>query len=164
LASWITPTDARNLGSAFPRQPLALADYAVARDAVRKLRSAGVPILAGSDAPNPGTAHGVSIHRELELLVEAGLTPTEALAAATAVPAAKFGLSDRGRIAPKLVADLVLVKGDPTTDITATRKIVGVWKRGQGVDRAAYRAEVEKQKAQVANLRQQAPPEGSAVG
>ena len=59
-----------------------------------------MPILAGTDAINPGTAHGASIHRELELLVAAGLSPSEALAAATSVPAAIFGLSGRGRIAP----------------------------------------------------------------
>ena len=52
----------------------------------------GTLILAGSDSPNPGTTPGASLHRELELLVEAGLTPTEALKAATAYPANAFGL------------------------------------------------------------------------
>ena len=97
-----------------------------------------MPILAGTDAPNPGTAHGASLHRELELLVHAGLAPTEALAAATSVPASAFHLADRGRVARGLRADLVLVNGDPTRDITATRDIVGVWKGGAPVDRAAY--------------------------
>lgn len=108
-----------------------------AMDAVAWLRAAGVPLLAGTDAPNPGTAHGASIHRELELFVAAGLTPVEALAAATSVPARSFGLTDRGRIARGLHADLVLVDGDPTVDITATRAIVGVWRRGTRVDREA---------------------------
>lgn len=53
----------------------------------------------------------------------------EALAAATSMPARLFGLSDRGRIAPGLRADLLLVEGDPTMDITATRSIVEVWRR-----------------------------------
>jgi hypothetical protein len=96
-----------------------------------------VPLLAGTDAPNPGTAHGASIHRELELLVQAGLSPLEALTAATATPARVFGLKDRGRIAPGLRADLVLVAGDPTEDVTATRKIVAVWKRGARLERRA---------------------------
>jgi hypothetical protein len=126
--------------------------------------AAGVPILAGTDTPNPGTAHGVSMHRELELLVEAGLTPAQALAAATAVPAARFGLADRGRIAPGLRADLVLVKGDPTTDITATRRIAGVWKRGQPADREALREAVRVQQEQVAQSRQAPPPPGSEGG
>ena len=112
------------------RSPHGKLDFQNALAAVRQLAKAGVPILAGTDAPNPGTAHGASIHRELELLVSAGLSPTAALAAATATPARIFGLKDRGRIAPGLRADLVLVKGDPTTDITATRDIQRVWKIG----------------------------------
>lgn len=107
-----------------------------AQEGVERLHGAGVPILAGSDAPNPGTAHGASLHREMELLTESGLTPTDALAAATAVPAREFGLDDRGRIAEELRADLVLVEGDPTADILATRAIVDVWKAGVRVDRS----------------------------
>jgi hypothetical protein len=87
-------------------------------------------ILAGTDAPGPGLAHGASLHRELELLVFAGLTPLEALRAATSVPAAAFGLSDRGRIAAGARADLVLVSGDPSADILATRAIVRVYRQG----------------------------------
>jgi hypothetical protein len=103
-----------------------------------------VRILAGTDAPNPGTAHGATIHRELELLVAAGLTPAEALGSATSVPAASFGLADRGRIAPGLRADLLLVDGDPTADIKATRAIAGVWKQGEPVDRDSVRESVRK--------------------
>jgi amidohydrolase family protein len=96
-------------------------------------------ILAGTDALNPMVVHGVSLHRELELLVRAGLTPLQALAAATSMPAARFGLADRGRIEPGRRADLVLVDGDPTVDIQRTRAIVAVWKRGVLVDRATWR-------------------------
>src|SRR4029077_12579152 len=117
------------------------------------------PLLAGTDAPNPGTAHGASIHRELELLVQAGLTPIEALTAATAAPARAFHLDDRGRIVPGLRADLLLVKGDPTADITATRDIVSVWKFGVEADRPAYRAAVEK-----ANASRASAPAGSESG
>lgn len=104
----------------------------------RRLYEAGVPILAGSDAPNPGTAHGASLHRELELLVEAGLPPAAALAAATSVPVDRFRIPDRGRIAPGKRADLVLVDGDPLRDITATRAIVAVWKNGFRVERQRF--------------------------
>ena len=86
--------------------------------------------MAGTDAPNPGTTHGASLHGELELSLQSGLTPQEALAAATAVPARVFGLTDRGRIAKGLRADLVLVRGNPAADITTTRDIVSVWKAG----------------------------------
>jgi len=78
------------------------------------------------------------------LLVEAGLTPTEALIGATSAAARVFHLGDRGTIAPGQRADLLLVNGDPTGDIKATRDIAGVWKDGVAADRASYRAALEK--------------------
>ena len=107
-----------------------------ARESLRRLHSAGVPVLAGTDAGNPRTVHGASMHAELALLVDTGLTPIEALNAATGLPAERFGLRDRGRIAPGMRADLVLVEGDPTTAIAASRAIVAIWKNGSKVDRS----------------------------
>lgn len=92
---------------------------------------AGIPVLAGTDAGNPGTQYGVSMHHELASLVGAGMTPVQALAAATSVPAKAFKLGQRGRIANGYKADLLLVDGDPTTDIGATRRIAAVWKDGE---------------------------------
>ncbi len=102
---------------------------------VRALHAAGVDILAGSDVSEPipslgGLAHGASLHHELRLLVAAGLTPVEALRAATSRPARRFGLADRGRIARGARADLLLVDGDPTVDIADTLSIRAVWRRG----------------------------------
>src|SRR5262249_39948733 len=109
--------------------------------ALASLVRAGVEILAGTDANNPGTAHGASLHDELSLLVQDGLAnATAALTAATSAPARRFGLTDRGRVAPGLRADLLLVDGDPTTRIADTRRIVAVWKHGLRMDRAAFRA------------------------
>ena len=105
--------------------------------AFRQLIREGVPIVAGTDAPSPGTAYGASLHGELVRYVQAGMTPSAALASATSAPARAFHLSDRGRIQPGLRADLVLVEGDPTSDILATRRIVAVWKRGIRVERLA---------------------------
>lgn len=99
-------------------------------ETMHELLQAKVPILAGTDAPNSGTWYGVSLHRELELLVQTGLNPVEALSAATSVPAQVFGLKDRGRIAPGMRADLLLVAGDPTRDIVATHSILRVYKLG----------------------------------
>ncbi len=110
--------------------------------AIAELRDAGVPLLVGTDAPNAGTTFGVSVHEELGLLVQAGLSPTTALAGATSLPAERYGLRDRGRIAAGLRADLLLVEGDPTTTISDTRRIVGVWHAGVKLDRAAYRARI----------------------
>jgi imidazolonepropionase-like amidohydrolase len=150
LAPYIPADNIDNLQRTFPkRQGGSTRDLGFALETVRQLRAANVPLLAGTDAPNPGTAHGASIHRELELLVKAGLTPVEALRAATSVPARTFSLADRGRVATGLRADLVLVNGDPTTDILATRDIAAVWKRGVSIDRDAYRAEVAKAAAAV---------------
>ncbi|MDX1997583.1 MAG: amidohydrolase family protein [Thermoanaerobaculia bacterium] len=106
-----------------------------ALETIAQLHAAGVPLVAGTDAANPGTTHGASLHRELELLVLAGLTPREALTAATANPARAYRLHDRGRIARGLRADLVMVEGDPTTDILATRAIRKVWKLGRELTR-----------------------------
>lgn len=100
-----------------------------------RLRDAGVPILAGTDAPLPGTANGASLLTELGALVEAGLSPEQALAAATGATASAFGLSDRGRVRPGKRADLVLVNGDPTTDIAAVRDIAAIVKNGYPVNR-----------------------------
>jgi imidazolonepropionase-like amidohydrolase len=159
IVPYLIPASAAQLGQSFPARPGSERGYAYAQETVRQLHAAGVPILAGSDAPNPGTAHGAALHRELELLVEAGLSPVEALAAATRGPAEAFGLADRGRIAPGLRADLVLVAGDPTSDITATRSIEGVWKGGVSIDRAAYAQQAAAQAASAG-----AAPEGLEDG
>jgi imidazolonepropionase-like amidohydrolase len=77
------------------------------------------------------------MHGELELLVDCGLSPAAALRAATLLPAKRFSLDDRGRITPGLQADLVLVNGDPTTDVRQTLSIEGVWRRGELAPRIA---------------------------
>ncbi|MEO0576317.1 MAG: amidohydrolase family protein [Pseudomonadota bacterium] len=105
------------------------------RSNVSDLHKAGITILAGSDAPNPSTAHGITLHQELDLLVQAGHTPIEALRAATSIPADTFGLTGRGTIAVGQRADLLLVNGDPTTDITVTRNIERVFHNGFDVER-----------------------------
>ncbi|MFD0201658.1 MULTISPECIES: amidohydrolase family protein [Saccharothrix] len=101
-----------------------------AMHAARTLHEAGVPLVAGTDANPWSPQHGTAMHRELELLTQAGLTPTQALASATSTPAVHFGLTDRGRVTPGLRADLLLVHGDPTTDITAISAVAAVWRRG----------------------------------
>lgn len=98
------------------------------------LVEAGAQVIAGTDCANPGTTAGAGMLVELENLVEAGLSPEEALAAATSRTADVFGLQDRGRIAEGLRADVLLVHGDPTTEITDLRATAGVWKWGVPVD------------------------------
>jgi imidazolonepropionase-like amidohydrolase len=163
LAPYLTNDDVTNLKRSFPKFSTSPSEK-YGEQTVAQLKAAHVPILAGTDAPNPGTSHGASIHRELELLVRSGLTPPEALAAATSVPATAFHLDDRGVIAPGKRADLLLVKGNPTQDITATRDIVSVWKLGVEDDRASYRGSIEKAKQDAATAAQAAPPSDSAMG
>ncbi len=115
--------------------PPAKAHMQIAKSVVQQLRAANVPVIAGSDSPAPGTAHGITLHLELRNMVRAGFTPMEALRAATSVPAEIFGLTDRGRVKPGLRSDLLLIEGDPTTDINVTFSIAGVWKRGRLVNR-----------------------------
>jgi imidazolonepropionase-like amidohydrolase len=141
LRGWLAPEQLQSLGESMRFAQPTPALLANAIESVRRLHAAGVVILAGTDAPNPGTAHGASLHGELQLLAEAGLTPAQALAAATSAPAKAFGLADRGRIAPGLRADLLLVEGDPGQDLAATRAIVTVWKNGRPVDRRVVAAE-----------------------
>jgi len=100
---------------------------------VKALRDAGVDILTGADSSTPdigGMVPGASLHHELQMLVKAGFTPLEALRAATSVPARRFGLIDRGRIVNAARADLLLVKGDPTTNISDTLSVQSVWRQG----------------------------------
>lgn len=103
---------------------------------VMDLHHAGVDILVGTDvSPVPvpnlgGLAHGASVHHEMQLLVKAGFTPIEALRAATSKPARCFDLNDRGRIAEGARADLLLVSGDPITNISDTLSIKAVWFKG----------------------------------
>ncbi|MXW11222.1 MAG: amidohydrolase family protein, partial [Gammaproteobacteria bacterium] len=112
----------------------------VAMENVRRLRAAGVRLIAGTDAPNPGTGAGISMHGELRLLARAGMGSAEALAAATSVAADAFGVAERGRIAEGHLADLVLVRGDLEEDVSRSHDIVGIWKDGYVVDRAAASA------------------------
>ena len=107
-------------------------DYAHAEASVALAQSAGITVLAGTDANTEPLVparppYGESLHDELELLVAAGLSPAEALRSATTAPARVFGLTDRGSVTPGLRADLVLIEGDPTQDITATRNIRETW-------------------------------------
>lgn len=105
---------------------------------VQNANKAGIPVIVGTDAntvepgsPSPfGVEHGLGFHEELELMVEAGLTPLEVIQSATITPAKLFGLEDRGVIEVGRRADLILVEGDPTVDIKAVEAIKGVWIEG----------------------------------
>ncbi len=105
---------------------------------VARLEHLGVMILAGTDAGAMFDFPATDLHRELELLVEGGLTPVEALRSATLDPARYLGLADSlGVIRAGYVADLVLLDADPLQDIHNTRRIAAVIRNGHVLDRAA---------------------------
>ncbi|MGI5399330.1 amidohydrolase family protein [Streptomyces sp. CA-135486] len=121
------------LRSAFGHYPQGKIEDVLAT--VKALADAGVDLLAGTDVSLPlpflgGLAHGASVHHELQYLVQAGLTPAQALRAATATTARRFGLEDRGRIAEGMRADLLLIDGDPTSTISDTLNTRAIWRRG----------------------------------
>lgn len=93
--------------------------------------------LAGSGAPALGTMPGISLHTELEMLVRLGLSPREALAAATNNFALEFGWTELGAIAPGRRADILVIDADPTVNIWNVRRISGLIEDGNVLDRAA---------------------------
>ena len=111
----------------------------VGKENALALHEAGVMLVAGTDAPYPGTLLGEGIHRELELLVEAGLTPLEALSAATGNAARLMQADDWGTLAAGKRADLVLVRGRPDRTVSDTRNVEMVVQGGRVLDREALR-------------------------
>ena len=111
--------------------------YANAQSAVRLLHETGVRILAATDANSgafaPAVAFGSSMHQEMQLLEEAGLTPAEVLASATSAVADVFGIDGIGAIKAGKKADLLLIDGRPDRKITDTAKIKQVWVDGNPI-------------------------------
>jgi imidazolonepropionase-like amidohydrolase len=91
--------------------------------------------LAASGAPVHGSLPGISMHTELELLVRLGLSPREALAAATNNYSLQFGWHELGQIAPGRRADILVLDGDPTANIWNARRISGLIMNGNVIDR-----------------------------
>ena len=111
---------------------------------VKALHDAGAGLLLGADAPQILNVPGFSVHRELELLVAAGLTPAEALVTGTINPALFLGRPNSfGRIAEGLDADLILVERNPLDDISALRNPTGVMVRGTWIPADMIRARLD---------------------
>ncbi len=128
-ASRVTPADSMVVRSYF------------SFDRTRDLNAAGVKLLAGTDMPQAFVYPGFSLHDELALLVRSGLTPLEAIRAATYSPAEYLGALDSlGTITQGKIADLVLLDADPLADIRNTRRISAVIANGRLFDAAARAA------------------------
>lgn len=119
--------------------------FAKTLDIVGQMHRAGVPILAGTDTSNPYCMAGFSLHDELELLVEAGLSPLEAIRSATIEPARYMNQEgSQGEVKPAQRADLLILDGNPLEDIRRTREIRAVVLNGQYLDRTSLDAMLEK--------------------
>ncbi len=131
----LPPGRAPSKGNRPPTNPVMLAN-------LKRLQQAGVCIAAGTDAGNIGTLHGPSIHREFELMRDAGLTPMEILRAATCGGARVMGReSDLGTLAQGKLADLLVLDADPLVDVVNLRRIHRVVKGGVVLDPAVLLAE-----------------------
>jgi imidazolonepropionase-like amidohydrolase len=133
IATWsdlakIPPAD---IPGGAPRVPPA-PKRPIAYDNLMLLESAGVRIVAGTDAGNIGTLHGPALHRELEMMASAGLRPMDIIVSATKNAAAVMGRqSEVGTLEKGKYADLVILDADPLADVKNTRKIFKVMKAGE---------------------------------
>jgi imidazolonepropionase-like amidohydrolase len=105
------------------------------RKNVSKLKAAGIRIALGGDTGIPTRFVGYNEHLELQALVDAGLSPLEAIAAGTSVGAAILGLDDLGTLAPGKSADFLVLDANPLENIANTTKIAAVYRRGLAIDR-----------------------------
>lgn len=107
-------------------------NYTYSRDSVTAMYQANVPILVGTDCDDgkPFVKYGGSLQAEMKLLVAASMTPIDVLKGATSLPAKYFNLTDRGVIAAGKRADMVLLDGNPLTNISKTGEILKVWLNG----------------------------------
>jgi hypothetical protein len=140
----------RTAGKVDDGEARVLRDYhTAALQLTKRAHDAGVIVMAGTDAIDPEVVHGFSLHDELQYLVRAGLSPAQALAAATTVPARFMGAdSSSGPIVAGARADLVLLDANPLIDIRNTTRIHGVLADGRwfgAVERAALLCFVESQ-------------------
>lgn len=118
--------------------------YAILQRSLTKLAAAGAQIILGPDTGLEDLIFGYAEQKELGLMVEAGMTPSQAIAAATSRAAQFVGLSDRGTLAPGKRADLLVLDSNPLDDIRNTRRIAKLYLAGAEVDRGAIKASLAR--------------------
>jgi imidazolonepropionase-like amidohydrolase len=118
--------------------------YAILERSLSKLSAAGASIVLGSDTGLEDQTFGWTEHKELELMVAAGMTPSQAIVAATSRAAEFVGLADRGTLAPGKRADLLVLDANPLDDIRNTRRIAKLYLAGTEVDRRALKASLAR--------------------
>lgn len=143
ITNWVQQTRSIRGDDSFTR---ARADryIDVRRRLIRELQAGGAGIILASDAPQIWNVPGFSLHREMRLMVEAGLTPYQVLETGTRNAARYFGTEEWGIIAPGRAADLVLLEGNPLQDIGNTRRIAGVMLRGRWLPAAELQRRLDE--------------------
>ena len=130
LSIFLSKQQKQQLKATFPSFGIPESAFQKALDSVQKLSNAGISIMSGTDAPNPGTTHGVSLHSELLYLVKAGLTHQQALHSATGAVSKHFPVGSRGTLKVGAMASMLLIDGNPMEDISHTQNIIQIWKNG----------------------------------
>lgn len=126
------------------KQPYMRDQFPTIQANLRKVFESGVAIGVGPDTGVMGAFPGLSVHREMELMVEAGIPPAQVLVAATRIGAEYLGEQSLGTIEPGKIADLVIVNGNPLEDIKDTRNIEMVIKEGCFIDRERLLEEIRE--------------------
>jgi imidazolonepropionase-like amidohydrolase len=127
----VLPEERRRPAITYFRSGAVERQRATMEENLRRLKAAGVPIAMGTDAGNPGTAHGPSVYREMEALLRAGLTTAEVLASSTIVAATAMGIAaETGSVVAGKRADLVVLDADPLADVTNYRRVRLVVRNG----------------------------------
>jgi imidazolonepropionase-like amidohydrolase len=119
-------------------------NYTILQNSVAKLSTAGARIILGSDTGLEDNFFGYAEQKELELMVEAGMTPGDVIIAATSRSAEFLGTTDRGSLVPGKRADFLVLDANPLDDIRNTRRIAKMYLAGAEVDRSAIRASLPK--------------------
>jgi len=119
-------------------------NYTILEHSLAKLSAAGVPIILGCDTGLEDHFFGYAEHRELELMVKAGMTPAQVIVAATSRAAAFLGFAAIGTLVPGKRADILVLDANPLDDIRNTRRIAKMYLAGVEVDRAAIKASLTK--------------------
>lgn len=130
ISQYLNKQQKRQLKASFPSFGIPESGFQKALDSVQKLSKAGITIMSGTDAPNPGTTHGASLHGELLYLVKAGLTHQQALHSATGAIGKHFPVGSRGTLKIGAMASMLLIDGNPIDDISHTQNITQIWKNG----------------------------------